>query len=339
VFKPYKEVLVGTATGAVSTLIPTSRKCPNEVRPLIDLIYEESGHYVASHLNHCVSPSSVRPLGSLSDHQVKEATLVLKSARRWVEDQRNRPGTTDPVIVKLTEAWYMTVPQKLGRRPDWKALCLNTSEKVAVAERLLEIVNGVSEVSFVKDIDVRYANLDVDLSLVAKGSPEYADLESWVLGTHSTHHYVKLKVQNIYRASLGCQRDYEFGRGATRLFHGTRNANLLSILRHGLSITHSTVANGAMFGRAIYFSDVSTKSSQYAVGRYSNRNLRPSAFLLVCDVDLGRICEFDRGAHMTKPPVGFDSVKGVAGTTLLHDEYVIYEPSRHKVTHLIEFVL
>ena len=94
-----------------------------------------------------------------------------------------------------------------------------------------------------------------------------------------------------------------------------------------------------MFGRGIYFADMSTKSSQYSVSRFnrSRANKHRTAFLILCDVSLGRICKFESRAHVTQPPVGHDSVMGVAGNGLLHNEYVIYNPRQHRITHLIEF--
>jgi hypothetical protein len=93
-----------------------------------------------------------------------------------------------------------------------------------------------------------------------------------------------------------------------------------------------------MFGPGIYFADQSTKSSQYSCSRFGGTiNKYNTAFMFLCDIALGKIKEEQSSKYYTQPPKGYDSVKGVAGPSLLHNEYIIYKENQQQITHIIEF--
>ena len=61
-------------------------------------------------------------------------------------------------------------------------------------------------------------------------------------------------------------------------------------------------------------------------------------FLLVADVALGKIKQFDRAqTHLQKAPRGYHSVQGKKGYSLLHNEFIIYNLNQHILQYLIEF--
>ena len=63
------------------------------------------------------------------------------------------------------------------------------------------------------------------------------------------------------------------------LWHGTKLANMISILSHGLLVEppSKAVRTGRMHGDGVYFADVCDKSRSYSLGDY----------ILLCDVQLG----------------------------------------------------
>jgi poly [ADP-ribose] polymerase len=125
------------------------------------------------------------------------------------------------------------------------------------------------------------------------------------------------------------------------LFHGSRNANILGILTKGLLIAPANVpSTGYMFGRGLYFANRSTKSTQYSVGRYNGgNNGRDNAFLFLADVAVGKMKEYDSGHYQDYAPHGYDSVKGVAGRQLLHDEFIVYNVSQARIKYVVDFKL
>ena len=71
------------------------------------------------------------------------------------------------------------------------------------------------------------------------------------------------------------------------LLHGTKNAALPSIARHGLMTKFVGDANGAMYGDGMYFTRSSCKAAQYTDGRMEVGD--GSQTILICRVALGRI--------------------------------------------------
>lgn len=78
------------------------------------------------------------------------------------------------------------------------------------------------------------------------------------------------------------------------LWHGTKNENLMSILLKGLKIKPPNAAHtGSLFGNAIYFADLATKSLQYTSkkGRWGNKK-ESTFFMLLCEVALGNMANY-----------------------------------------------
>jgi poly [ADP-ribose] polymerase len=124
------------------------------------------------------------------------------------------------------------------------------------------------------------------------------------------------------------------------LFHGSGPQNILGICKHGLLMRPPGVyITGSMFGNGLYFADKSSKSEQYAFGRYGGGSGRGNTFFMfVADVALGNIMKYQNAqSHLTKAPKGYHSVQGEEGTYLLHNEFIIYELAQHKLQYLIEF--
>ena len=92
------------------------------------------------------------------------------------------------------------------------------------------------------------------------------------------------------------------------LFHGSRLSNCAGILSQGLRIAPPEApVTGYMFGKGVYFSDMSSKSANYCFATRSN----PYGLLLLCEVALGKEnplvnADYDAG----KLPKGKHSVKG-----------------------------
>jgi len=126
------------------------------------------------------------------------------------------------------------------------------------------------------------------------------------------------------------------------LFHGSRSANLPGILSSHLrlpkNLGKNVVITGAMFGPGIYFASQSTKSSQYSCSRFGGtRNKYPTAFMFIADVALGKMYEVEDSHYFLEPPKGYDSVRGIKGQSLLHDEFIIYRENRQALRYIIEF--
>lgn len=143
-----------------------------------------------------------------------------------------------------------------------------------------------------------------------------------------------------------------------RLWHGTRNFNVLSIIKNGLLLPKSNNGlnmniTGAMFGDGVYFSNQSTKSLNYSNGYWGGAS-QNHCFMFVADVAMGK--EFyaaHKNAESTAkgspvyPVKGFDSVYARGGrrnlthggymSNLSNDEMIVFDLNQIDLRYLCEF--
>jgi poly [ADP-ribose] polymerase len=60
--------------------------------------------------------------------------------------------------------------------------------------------------------------------------------------------------------------------------------------------------------------------------------------MFVADVALGKIKKYQSSeSHLSKPPSGYDSVQGEKGSSLMHNEFIVYDLKQHILQYLVEF--
>ncbi|XP_054163603.1 uncharacterized protein LOC128961393 [Oppia nitens] len=112
-----------------------------------------------------------------------------------------------------------------------------------------------------------------------------------------------VKIYSVYR------KDHEkrfVERGYDRqkrllLWHGTKCTNIVGILTNGFKLPDN---DKLVFGKGIYFADRATKSGQYC-------DQQNNGFLLLCEVSSGVMYETECPKPYTRPPDGYNSIKGV----------------------------
>merc|ERR1712223_796099 len=133
--------------------------------------------------------------------------------------------------------------------------------------------------------------------------------------THAaTHTQYSLQIEEIFKVSRKgeAKRFKPFKALPNRklLWHGSRTTNFAGILSQGLRIAPPEApVTGYMFGKGVYFADMSSKSANYCFATPSN----PYGLLLMCEVALGNsslLVDADYNAG-TDLPKDFHSVKGV----------------------------
>ena len=91
------------------------------------------------------------------------------------------------------------------------------------------------------------------------------------------------------------------------LFHGSKNENILGILKHGLLIAPPEApATGWAFGKGVYFADQFSKSLGYTSGCHGV-DKQPRSFVFVAEVALGESYKPPRTEYMEKSPEGTSS--------------------------------
>lgn len=130
------------------------------------------------------------------------------------------------------------------------------------------------------------------------------------------------------------------------LWHGSRNANYLSIAEKGLMIRPTGAGyNGSAFGDGIYFAQHSGKSLNYSDFRGSYRSYTGGnsnqAFLLLFNVNVGKQKVVNNCGNYNLRDLrkeGYDSTWAKASSTsyIAYDEYIIYQAQQCTIQYLIE---
>lgn len=121
------------------------------------------------------------------------------------------------------------------------------------------------------------------------------------------------------------------------VFHGTSQANCLSILKSGLKTAPPSTAAiaGKMFGNGVYGAINSTKSLGYTYGRWGQGGVGDSGWLFICDFAMGKT-QTVHHAKYNGADHGFDSLWAKAGQALSNDELIVFRNSQVKIKYLLE---
>jgi len=336
---------------------------PRAVVDFINHIHEEAGHAAMHSLNTgALKATADNPLGTLSQSQLDVGKDVLADIAKLLNARKGKLlGTTEPVLMDLTSRWYQAIPQDIGYRPNWRALCVNDWTKYQGALDLLDLLGDVKGVqaSFQGGSTThdRIVAMGCKLGILDPADPEYKRLVKLTTTISSSHRgrFGRAKVRRIFTVQIKGQNDSwldpdDVGNHQDML-HGSRNCNMLGITSKGLLMRPpGVVITGSMFGNGLYFSPTASpngrstkgcyasKAMQYAAGGWGGtQNRRRNFYLFVVRVAQGRVMEYQRAqSHLTRAPNGYHSVRGVTGTSLIHDEHIIYRLRQHKIQYIVD---
>ena len=151
------------------------------------------------------------------------------------------------------------------------------------------------------------------------------------------HNYDNVRVKEIFKVTI-----HDMNNGFERktvpieeVFHGTSQANCLSILKSGLKVSPPSTAAiaGKMFGNGVYGAKNSTKSLGYSMGRWGQGGVGDSGWLFICDFAMGKTEVVHSSCN---PSRGYDSIWAKAGSSLSNDELIVYRNSQVTIKYLLE---
>eukprot|EP00760_Papus_ankaliazontas_P021845 PhM_4_TR18750/c1_g1_i2/m.55584/K10798/PARP; poly [ADP-ribose] polymerase len=309
------------------------------------------------------------PLGKISKKQIKDAFGYLKTIEKEIE--KSKPNRS--AIVDASSMFYTLIPHDFGmmvpppifdpallkRKMD----LLDMLSDLEIASKLLE----ESKSSGKNPLDAAYDSMRCKLEPVDHGSDVYKRICDYVSNTHGkTHTAYTLSVQDVFEVDrAGEKAAYESSFGSLHnkqmLWHGSRATNFMGILSQGLRIAPPEApVTGYMFGKGVYFADVSSKSANYChTSRTNNEGV-----LLLCEVALGNEFELTEAKYMDHAPKGCHSTKGVGkmhpdpsgattsggvtwplgktvdnkavkSTALLYNEFIVYDVKQLQMKYLI----
>jgi len=313
------------------------------------------------------------PLGKLSKRNIRQGYEVLSEIQGLLEQGKS----TDSIIkTRLTESanrFYTLIPHDFGMRaPPLIDNEKMLKEKTDMLEALLDLEIAASLIKqdqsgeTLDPIEQNYRKLNTHMVPVDTNESEWNMISMYVKQTHCpTHTSYRLELEDLFRIGReGESRGYASFSGLhnrTLLWHGSRLTNFAGILSQGLRIAPPEAPmTGYMFGKGVYFADMSSKSANYC---YPNRE-KTTGLMLLAEVALGDMYQLTQAQYMDQPPQGFqstmgcgqtapdpqqteitgDGVKvplgwpvatGIKNTALLYNEFIVYNTQQIKLKYLL----
>ncbi|GAB6020530.1 hypothetical protein CHUAL_003213 [Chamberlinius hualienensis] len=309
------------------------------------------------------------PLGKVSRRQIEKAYGILTELHKIIDESQAPVKALD-----ASNRFYTLIPHNFGaKKPPILDNAEIIKTKMEMLESLLEIelaynmIKGVDSSKDQSPIDSYYITLKTDIQALGKATDEFDVLKKYVKNTHaSTHNQYSLAIKDIFKINRnGEEKRYKPFRklhNKMLLWHGSRTSNYVGILSRGLQIAPPEApVTGYMFGKGIYFADMVSKSANYCFATKDNS----TGLLLLCEVALGDMYELKDASSITKLPSGKHSTKGlgvtcpdpkvfhttsdgvvipygkpkasnVSNTSLLYNEYIVYDIAQVNIKYLIE---
>ncbi|KAJ8009696.1 hypothetical protein DPEC_G00094190 [Dallia pectoralis] len=308
------------------------------------------------------------PLGKLSKRQIQSAYALLSDVQQAVSD-----CSPDSHILDLSNRFYTLIPHDFGmKKPPLLSNLEYIQAKVQMLDNLLDIevayslLRGGVDDNKKDPIDINYEKLKTKIEVVDKTTKEAEIILQYVKNTHAaTHNTYTLEVEEIFKivreGEYQRYRPFQDLPNQQLLWHGSRTTNYAGILSQGLRIAPPEApVTGYMFGKGVYFADMVSKSANYCHTSQSD----PTGLILLGEVALGNMHELKKASHITKLPKGKHSVKGlgrnapdpsatvtlngvqvplgkgintnIEDTSLLYNEYIVYDVAQVNLKYLLK---
>ncbi|KAF2101009.1 PARP-domain-containing protein [Rhizodiscina lignyota] len=284
----------------------TPSTLPMATQRLMELIFNQN--HFNSVLESIGYNQDKLPLGKLGKSTLKKGFEHLKEIASLLKHpslaQNKYSVTQNEALEDLSNQYYSTIPHIFGRN---RAPVINNDDllrkEVAMLDDLtdMEVANAImkstdekkKDAASVSLIDKRFAELGMnEMTPLDKKSNEYKELQSYLISSTGKTHYVKYRLEEIFRIERNGEYDrFEKSKYAKigdknrrLLWHGSRTTNFGGILSQGLRIAPPEApVNGYAFGKGVYMADMSSKSANYCMSGMSGG----TALLLLCEAELG----------------------------------------------------
>ena len=271
------------------------------------------------------------PLGPVTPDGLDLAAQLLNDMERKTPD-----------FEQLANRYLRIVPRVIGRRGADPHELFGSPENLKAENDLLAALRAV-----VVTGDVVGQVFRTSLAVVASTAVDFKAINKAFQNTMNRNHVsASLKLKRVWEMDIdGAAKAFKADlKPVQRLWHGTKDANLLSILKGGYVIpskSSSIAVTGRMYGDGVYFSDQSTKSLNYATGsapgQYSQMGSQRK-FMIFNDVAMGNVYKATRSFGGT-PPAGYDSCFAEGGKSgVRNNEMIVYKTNQVNPRFLCEFV-
>ena len=271
-------------------------------------------------------------IGSASAMQISEAQVLI--------DKLIRARNTTEFNRTLLEI-FQIIPREMGNVNDYLLKDMKNLSKVVMREQ--DALDSMDSVSFIKST----ANPYKDLGIACFEEVDANDLRDKINKTIGAYHqgYKIHKVYKVYNSERQKAFDKMLSKKKDKttelLFHGTRNANVCSIMKTGLLIRPSNaIITGAANGNGVYHSRHTAKSLNYT-GQDSD------AIFFIQNVHLGNTYTYNGWRSRWKDEFdltldelsrrGYDSCSVKADGRLLNSEYIVYDHNQTVTNFIVHF--
>ncbi len=313
------------------------------VTSLLGSLLQENIHNIEATSNVTVTHNGLEtPLGPITHSHIGTARDVLnrlQDVSGQGDDNRRDDGERD--VRELNNEFFSLVPHDHGIRFT-AANMLLTDDHIAEKLDLLQGMEAALTVTDADDDKDDGPKLPLEMTELGKRDPAFVEIVRRVRETSKHYDVADWKPVRVFEArnlnEHGKWRNPTNDGPVYDLFHGSANANLLSIMLNGFYVPPSSASHvtGRMFGNGVYGASSASKSFRYSVGLWGgSRSRMRTAYMFVVQFGMGNVYDC-HNALFRGPPRGYHSVHAHAGRSLRNDEYIVYDTKQAKVTHLIE---
>lgn len=257
------------------------------------------------------------------------------------------------VPTKLIESYLTLIPQSVGGRHGWHEKFIEPDEVTRQREFLDSLDASLALASTAADDsgDSQDAEFRYQLTKIGSRTKKFKEIAArYDRSKNGRHTSAGMKLAAVYaisptrpaEADTWASLADKYG-NVRRLWHGTSEHNLISILHRGLIVAPSGgtfTRTGRMFGDGVYFSDQSTKSLNYSHGFWSGGARASRCFMFLADVVMGHeLRPTDRMSLTTQTRSGkYQSIHVKGGTCgVLNNEMIVWDTDQIRLSYVCEF--
>lgn len=293
-------------------------------------------------------------LGIITQEGVDKAIGLLDEIKRIMEVFQYSVFTDDgnstrKSFIKLNEEYFTIIPTKIKNLREFNNLLVNDEKIDAqrdICNALLDSIKIIeAEKQKINESDkpkvVQETIFDTSVTKLTDTEEFNRLVEYFEKSKNKNHNLDSYKIYNIYNLSIG--RESEGYRkdlpNQMELFHGTKVANLLSILKSGLLMPKYSPGKttGYMFGQGLYFASQSSKSLNYCDGMYWNNSAKQDRiYMFIADIAMGNY-QIPSSSRSKMPDAGYDSYWAQPGKSgIMNDEMIVFNNNQIRLKYILE---
>ncbi len=319
---------------------------PNTAR-IVDQVIQENIHNITSNTTMTVSSNGLEtPVGPVTKNHVAKARVPLMELKDLLDNEGDLDSTSKDVQ-NANNKYFSLIPHPFEFKIAESQWILDDTKLLEEFDLLDQLETAVSMGSSLTDTQQRMDALGTEMELL-KDKKEWARIVKKFKNSKADNHrgssVCDYDIKNIFQMKIPEERKRWEKKGkpmgkVKELFHGSKNCNILSILKNGLMVPpcNASHVTARMFGDGIYAAHNSTKALNYSIGFWSSnhQNKFDNVFLFLTQFAMGN--PYD--TYTSKPsgaPRGFDSIHAKRGRGLWNDEYIVYKLHQSSLTYMIE---